>query len=175
MCPASGGVDVSTVIKVRKLVKDASLASLAASKPGRPRPVNPGEVEELRVENARLTEAVKELAIELSLVRGKAPVHCLLAWEEQAIPEMRSAESLIRALSQRGRDLNPRPLPSGYEPKSGVISDLGNLAECCSERVIAPSRVPDLPIALSRAIGERRDRLCRPPYWWPVLALGSSV
>lgn len=66
------GVDVSTVIKLRKMAKDASLAAYAASKPGRARPVDRAVVDELRLENARLTEAVKELAIELSLVRGKA-------------------------------------------------------------------------------------------------------
>jgi len=65
------GVDVSTVIKLRRMVKDAALAAYAESKPGRSRPVDP-VVEELRAENTRLTEAVKELAIELSLVRGKA-------------------------------------------------------------------------------------------------------
>lgn len=66
------GVDVSTVIKLRRLAKDGALAAFAASKPGRARPVDPQVVDELRAENVRLTEAVKELAIELSLVRGKA-------------------------------------------------------------------------------------------------------
>lgn len=66
------GVDVSTVIKVRRLAKDGALAAFASSKPGKARPVDPVVVEELRAENIRLTEAVKELAIELSLVRGKA-------------------------------------------------------------------------------------------------------
>lgn len=66
------GVDVSTVIKLRKLAKDAALAAFAASRPGRSRPVDPRVVAELEAENTRLVEAVKELAIELSLVRGKA-------------------------------------------------------------------------------------------------------
>lgn len=63
-------VDVSTVIKVRRDAKDGALALFAANRAGRPAGHDP--CEELRVENVRLTEAVKELAIELSLVRGKA-------------------------------------------------------------------------------------------------------
>jgi len=65
-------VDVSTVIKLRRLVKDAAMAAFASSRPGRPPSPTDVAVEELRTENARLTEALKELAIELSLVRGKA-------------------------------------------------------------------------------------------------------
>ena len=64
-------VDVSTVIKVRKLVRDAPLAASAASRPGRPRSVQDVEVE-ARADNARLGEALKEMAVELTLVRGKS-------------------------------------------------------------------------------------------------------
>jgi transposase-like protein len=65
------GVDVSTVIKLRRLAKDGALAAFAASKPGRPGLIGSVEIEELRAENARLAEALKELAIELSLHRGR--------------------------------------------------------------------------------------------------------
>ena len=64
-------VDVSTVIKVRRLAKDAALAAFAASRPGRPRSQFEVELEAERAENARLSEALKELAVELTLVRGK--------------------------------------------------------------------------------------------------------
>jgi transposase len=64
-------VDVSTVIKVRRLAKDGALAAFAASKPGRPRSVEQVELEACRVECARLIEAVKERAIELALLRGR--------------------------------------------------------------------------------------------------------
>lgn len=65
-------VDVSTVIKVRSLAKDAALAAFAAAKPGRPRTSADVELDGLRAENARLSEALKEMAVELTLVRGKA-------------------------------------------------------------------------------------------------------
>lgn len=65
-------VDVSTVVKIRKVAKDAALAAFAESKPGRPRSAADAELDGLRAENARLGEALKELAVELALVRGKA-------------------------------------------------------------------------------------------------------
>jgi transposase-like protein len=65
------GVDVSTVIKLRRLAKDGALAAFAASRPGRPVSAEQLEIEELRAENARLSEALKELAIELALLRGR--------------------------------------------------------------------------------------------------------
>jgi transposase-like protein len=66
------GVDVSVIIKLRRLAKDAALAAFAASKPGRLVTSQELELEALRAENSRLSEALKELAIELTLTRGKA-------------------------------------------------------------------------------------------------------
>jgi transposase len=65
------GVDVSTVIKLRRLAKDGALAAFAASRPGRVASLEQVEIEELRAENDRLSEALKELAVELSLHRGR--------------------------------------------------------------------------------------------------------
>ena len=65
------GIDVSTVTKLRKDAKGATLAAFAASRPGRPAKARDDELEALRAENARLTETIKELAVELTLVRGK--------------------------------------------------------------------------------------------------------
>lgn len=65
------GVDVSMVIKLRRLAKDGALAALAASRPGGPASIEQVEIDELRAENARLSEALKELAVELSLLRGR--------------------------------------------------------------------------------------------------------
>ncbi|MGH2843414.1 MAG: transposase [Solirubrobacteraceae bacterium] len=64
-------VDVSTVIKLRRLAKDGALAAFAASKPGRiPSPAQV-ELDAALSENERLSEALKELAVELSLHRGR--------------------------------------------------------------------------------------------------------
>ena len=64
-------VDVSTVIGIRRTVKDAALAALAARR-GRPAKERNWELEQARQEVEQLTEAVKSQAIELALLRGKA-------------------------------------------------------------------------------------------------------
>lgn len=67
------GVDRSTVVAVSKVAKHGALAALAASKPGRAGVHDPREqdLREAREEIVRLTEAVKEQAIELAMLRGK--------------------------------------------------------------------------------------------------------
>ena len=64
-------VDVSTVIGVRRTVKDAALAALARV-PGRPAAERNWELEAARAEIAQLTQAITAQAIELAVVRGKA-------------------------------------------------------------------------------------------------------
>ena len=64
-------VDVSTVIRIRQLAKDAALAAFAAAKPGRMPSPEQVELEAALAENDRLSEALKELAVELSLHRGR--------------------------------------------------------------------------------------------------------
>ena len=66
------GVDVSVVIRIRRLAKDGALAAFASSKPGRVLSPELLELEACQQENARLSEALKELAVELSLVRGRS-------------------------------------------------------------------------------------------------------
>jgi transposase-like protein len=63
-------VDVSTIIGIRRVVKDAAMAALSA-KPGRPATERHWELDQARGELAQLTEAVKAQAIELALLRGK--------------------------------------------------------------------------------------------------------
>lgn len=63
-------VDVSTVIGIRRRVKDAALAALVARR-GRPAKERNWELEAARREVEELTEAVKSQAIELALLRGK--------------------------------------------------------------------------------------------------------
>ncbi|MDQ3678825.1 MAG: hypothetical protein M3401_18850 [Actinomycetota bacterium] len=64
-------VDVSVVIRLRRLAKDAALAAFAASKPGRVLSPEQVELDACQQENERLSEALKELAVELSLHRGR--------------------------------------------------------------------------------------------------------
>jgi transposase-like protein len=64
-------IDVSTVIGIRRTVKDAALAALAR-KPGRPAKERDWALEAARSEIGQLTEAIKAQAIELAIVRGKA-------------------------------------------------------------------------------------------------------
>ena len=64
-------IDVSTVIRIRQLAKDAALAAFASSKPGRMPSPEQVELEAALAENDRLSEALKELAVELSLHRGR--------------------------------------------------------------------------------------------------------
>ena len=63
-------MDVSTVIGIRRTVKDAALGALVARR-GRPAKERNWELEAARREVEQLTEAVKAQAIELALLRGK--------------------------------------------------------------------------------------------------------
>ena len=65
------GVDVSVIIRLRALAKDAALAAFASAKPGRPASAEQIELDLLRGENDRLGEALKEMAVKLMLVEGK--------------------------------------------------------------------------------------------------------
>jgi transposase len=64
-------VDVSTIIGIRRTVKDAALAALARA-PGRPAKQRDFQLEAARAEIDQLTEAIKAQAIELAIARGKA-------------------------------------------------------------------------------------------------------
>ena len=64
-------VDVSTVVRLRALARDAALAAFASAKPGRPASPEQVELEGALAENERLSEALKEMAVELTLHRGK--------------------------------------------------------------------------------------------------------
>lgn len=66
------GVDRSTIIRLRQVAKEGALGALAASRPGTPgKSQRDLELEEANAEIARLSEAVKELAVKLTLVEGK--------------------------------------------------------------------------------------------------------
>jgi transposase len=70
-CAEHWGVDRSTIMKAREVAKQGALAALAASRPGvRADGVDP-ELFAARAEIARLGEALKELAIKVTLLEGK--------------------------------------------------------------------------------------------------------
>ena len=69
-CADYWGVDRSTILKAREVAKQGALDALASSRPGvRPDGVDP-ELVAARPEIARLSEAVKEMAIKLMLLEG---------------------------------------------------------------------------------------------------------
>ena len=68
---AAWQVDRSTVMRIRTVAKEGALAALAASKPGLKSRERDYELEAVKAENARLAEAVKEMAVKLTLVEGK--------------------------------------------------------------------------------------------------------
>jgi transposase-like protein len=74
------GVDVSVIIRLRALAKDAALAAFASAKPGRLPSPEQAELEAALAENDRLSEALKELAVELTLHRGLSTATNYLQW-----------------------------------------------------------------------------------------------
>jgi transposase-like protein len=63
------GVDVSVVVRLRAVARDAALAAFASSGLGRPASAEQRELELLRAENDQLWQALKEMAMELTLYR----------------------------------------------------------------------------------------------------------
>ena len=64
-------VDRSTVMRIRTVAKEGALQALAASRPGVKGKERDFELEAAKAENARLSEALKEMAVRLTLVEGK--------------------------------------------------------------------------------------------------------
>ena len=65
-------VDRSTILRIRTVAKEGALAALAASKPGVARQVaRRTSWRRRKAEVARLSEALKEMAVRLTLVEGK--------------------------------------------------------------------------------------------------------
>ncbi len=64
-------VDRSTIMRIKQVGKDGALAAFASSKPGAKGTARDHELEAAKAEIARLSEAVKELAVKLTLVEGK--------------------------------------------------------------------------------------------------------
>jgi transposase-like protein len=64
-------VDRSTIMRIRTVAKEGALAALAASKPGVAARQRDYELELAKAEVARLSEALKEMAVKLMLIEGK--------------------------------------------------------------------------------------------------------
>ena len=64
-------VDRSTIMRIRTVAKEGALAALAASRPGTKSRQRDYELEQAKAEIARLSEALKEMAVRLTLVEGK--------------------------------------------------------------------------------------------------------
>ncbi len=64
-------VDRSTVMRIRTVAKDGALAALAASRPGVKARERDVELDQAKAEIARLSEALKEMAVKLMLLEGK--------------------------------------------------------------------------------------------------------
>jgi transposase-like protein len=64
-------VDRSTIMRIRTVAKEGALAALAASKPGVQARERDYELELAQAEVARLSEALKEMAVKLMLIEGK--------------------------------------------------------------------------------------------------------
>lgn len=64
-------VDRSTIMRIQTVAKEGALAALAASKPGVKAGERDYELDQLKAENQRLSEALKEMAVRLTLVEGK--------------------------------------------------------------------------------------------------------
>jgi transposase len=64
-------VDRSTIMRIRTVAKEGALAALAASKPGVQARERDYELAAAKAEVARLSEALKEMAVKLTLVEGK--------------------------------------------------------------------------------------------------------
>jgi transposase len=68
---AAQQVDRSTIMRIRTVAKEGALAALAASKPGVAARERDYELEQARAEVERLSEALTEMAVKLTLVEGK--------------------------------------------------------------------------------------------------------
>ena len=66
-----GGVDRSTIVKLRAVAKQGALDALAASRPGVRQGGPDPELAAANAEIARLSEALKEMGVRLMLAEGK--------------------------------------------------------------------------------------------------------
>jgi transposase-like protein len=64
-------VDPTTIMRIRRVACEGALSALAQSRPGRRQDREDAELAAARAEVERLSETVKEQAVELVVLRGK--------------------------------------------------------------------------------------------------------
>jgi hypothetical protein len=64
-------VDRSVIMRIRTVAKDGAIEALANSRPGKRTTERDWELELARADAARLGEALKEMAVKLTLIEGK--------------------------------------------------------------------------------------------------------
>lgn len=64
-------VDRSVILRLKKIAKEGALSALAASKPGNRDMARDAELDAAHAEIDRLSEAVKQMAVKLTLLEGK--------------------------------------------------------------------------------------------------------
>ena len=64
-------LDPTTIMRIRRVAREGALGALAQSRPGRRQDGEDAELAAARAEIARLSETVKEQAIELVMLRGR--------------------------------------------------------------------------------------------------------
>ena len=64
-------VDPTTIMRIRRVAREGALFALAQSRPGRRQGEGDAELAAARAEIERLSETVKEQAVELVVLRGK--------------------------------------------------------------------------------------------------------
>ncbi|MGB2920478.1 MAG: hypothetical protein WA944_19425, partial [Mycobacterium sp.] len=99
-------VDRTTIMRIRTVAKEGALAALAASKPGTAERQRDYELEAAKAENARLSEALKEMAVRLE----PSPVLC-------ALPLL-GRMARCRASTTR----TPRPGRCGWSASTAMIT-----------------------------------------------------
>jgi transposase len=64
-------VDRSVIMRIRTVAKEGAIEALASSRPGKRQTERDWELELARADAARLGEALKEMAVKLTLIEGK--------------------------------------------------------------------------------------------------------
>jgi len=64
-------VDRSVIMRIRTVAKEGAIEALSNSRPGKQRTERDWELELARADAARLGEALKEMAVKLTLIEGK--------------------------------------------------------------------------------------------------------